>query len=112
NADLNLADVAYTLQVGRQLHSHRSILVCRDIEDAVAELTTRSARLVTSVKPTGREPSVVFMFPGQGAQYVNMALGLYQTEPTFREYLDRCAEGLRPHLGLDLRSVLFEANDD
>jgi acyl transferase domain-containing protein len=111
NPDLNLADVAYTLQVGRQSNSQRSMLICRDVEDAVAELTTPSARLVAGVKTVGRARSVVFMFPGQGAQYLKMGFGLYQREPTFREYLDRCAEGLRPHLGFDLRSVLFESSE-
>jgi non-ribosomal peptide synthase protein (TIGR01720 family) len=47
------------------------------------------------------------MFPGQGAQYVGMGAGLYETEATFRTHLDECAELLRPALGLDLREVLY-----
>ena len=47
------------------------------------------------------------MFSGQGAQYVNMGSELYQVESTFREQVDTCAEILRPHLGLDLRRVLY-----
>jgi acyl transferase domain-containing protein len=47
------------------------------------------------------------MFSGQGTQTVNMGLDLYAEEPTFREQVDLCAEMLKPHLGLDLRQVLY-----
>ena len=47
------------------------------------------------------------MFSGQGAQYVDMALELYQVEATFRDWVDHCSRLLEPHLGLDLRHVLF-----
>jgi phthiocerol/phenolphthiocerol synthesis type-I polyketide synthase E len=41
-----------------------------------------------------------------------MARGLYEREPVFRQELDRCAEILRPHLGLDLRDVVFSEDAD
>ena len=47
------------------------------------------------------------MFPGQGTQGIDMALELYRTEPTFRKHVDRCCEILGPHLGLDLRELLY-----
>ncbi len=47
------------------------------------------------------------MFPGQGAQYVNMGLRLCQGEPLFRQVVDRCAATLSPELGCDLRDLLF-----
>ncbi len=52
---------------------------------------------------------VVFLFPGQGSQYVNMGRDLYKTTPVFRESVDRCCEILQPHLGLDLRTILYPA---
>jgi microcystin synthetase protein McyG len=58
-----------------------------------------------------RCPPVAFLFPGQGAQVVNMGLGLYQSEPRFRAEVDRCAETLVPHLGLDVRDVLFPRDE-
>jgi acyl transferase domain-containing protein/acyl carrier protein len=107
--DLCLADVAYTLQVGRREQQHRRMLVCRDLPDAVQALAQRDPRRVCNGASTSRRPSVVFLFPGQGAQYVDMARELYQSEAVFREQVDRCAELLLPHLGLDLRSVLYPA---
>jgi acyl transferase domain-containing protein len=51
------------------------------------------------------------MFPGQGAQYVNMGLELYHAEPVFREQVDLCSKFLEPILGLDLRSILYPAEE-
>jgi phthiocerol/phenolphthiocerol synthesis type-I polyketide synthase E len=52
---------------------------------------------------------VAFMFSGQGSQYVQMGRGLYEGEPAFRAAVDHCAKVLQPHLGLDLRQVLYPA---
>jgi FkbM family methyltransferase len=103
--DLNLADVAYTLQVGRQGFEHRRTVVCSSIEDAVNALVDPK-RVLTSIQET-QERSVAFMFSGLGTHYVNMAIELYQGEPAFREQVDRCCLLLRPHLSLDLRDVLY-----
>ncbi len=103
----NLADVAYTLQVGRSGFSHRRVLVCQNTTDALAALETQDvARLLTLVQEPRHRP-VVFMFPGQGTQHVGMARELYRSEPVFREQLDACAKQLITHLNLDLREVLY-----
>ncbi len=107
HSELNLPDVAYTLGVGRRGFDHRRILVCRDLQDAVNALLTKEAKRVFTNDQESQSPPVVFMFSGQGSQYVNMALELYQVEPTFREQIDQCSELLKPHLGLDLRDILY-----
>jgi acyl transferase domain-containing protein len=107
NPDLNLADVAYTLQVGRRAFNHRRAVVCSSLEDAVSALEEAdSKRVFTSERPIALRP-VAFMFPGQGAQHVGMAHELYRAQPVFREQLDYCSELLKPHLGLDLRELMF-----
>lgn len=109
--NLNLADVAYTLQVGRKAFNHRLMLGCRNLDDAVSALKTLDPkRVFTTIQEPGTRP-IGFMFPGQGTQYVNMALELYQVELTFREQVDHCAELLKPYLGLDLRSVLYPTEE-
>lgn len=107
NSDVDLADVAFTLQLGRGGYSHRRFLVCKDRNDALSALETNDpSRLFTLVHEPKHRP-VVFMFPGQGSQYVGMGRELYQSEAVFREYIDLCAEHLKPHLNLDLREVLY-----
>ncbi len=104
---LPLADVAYTLQTGRKPLEQRRMLVCESTEDALSALESSDPRrLISGVHEEGERP-VVFMFSGQGAQYVNMGRDLYATEPTFREQVDQCCDLLKPHLGLDLRSLLY-----
>ncbi|HEX8853608.1 MAG TPA: type I polyketide synthase, partial [Pyrinomonadaceae bacterium] len=105
--EANLSDVAYTLQVGRREFAHRRALVARDAADAAGALEAHDPhRLVTSFQEPRHRPNV-FMFPGQGAQYAGMSQGLYESEPLFREQVDRLAELLLPRLGLDLRAVLY-----
>jgi acyl transferase domain-containing protein/acyl carrier protein len=105
--NINLADVAFTLQVGRRAFEHRRMLLCRDVQDAVSALsTTDSERVLTQFQESKDRP-VAFMFPGLGKQYVNMVLELYQSEPTFREQVDLCAEMLKPYLSIDLRKVMY-----
>ncbi|MFN6560833.1 MAG: SDR family oxidoreductase [Nostoc sp. ChiSLP01] len=105
--DLDLADVAYTLAVGRRAFDRRRILVCQELNEAGNALELVDPQRVFTSFQELKERSVVFMFSGQGSQYVNMGRELYQTEPTFREHIDLCSEILKPHLGFDLQSVLY-----
>jgi acyl transferase domain-containing protein len=106
NPHAELADVAYTLQVGRRPLTQRRSVLCRTVAEAVDALRTLDPeRVRTAVDPYRMTP-VVFLFPGQGAQHVGMGREIHAHEPVFRAELDRCCELLRPHLGLDLRDVL------
>jgi acyl transferase domain-containing protein/acyl carrier protein len=105
--DLNLADAAYTLQVGRREFSKRRVVVCQNVDDALNALDTADPKRVFTALADMDDRPVVFMFSGQGSQYVNMGLELYRVEAAFREQIDFCAEILKPHLGLDLRDVLY-----
>ncbi|NEO24500.1 MAG: acyltransferase domain-containing protein, partial [Moorea sp. SIO4A5] len=105
--DMNLADVAYTLQVGRTAFEYRQMLVCQDIDDALKALSAPETQPVFTHYQELTQRPVVFMFSGQGSQYVNMAQELYQTEPTFRAQIDSCSELLIPNLEVDLRHILY-----
>jgi acyl transferase domain-containing protein/acyl carrier protein len=107
NRDINLADVAYTISLGRHHFEHRRMLICRNVDEAIATLTDPSSPANSSHIKSDRQASVVFMFSGQGSQYVGMARELYEDVPVFREHLDRCCELLNPLLGLDLRQILY-----
>ncbi|HEU0302213.1 MAG TPA: acyltransferase domain-containing protein, partial [Longimicrobium sp.] len=109
NPDASLADVAYTLQVGRRAQKHRRSVLARTAAEALDALRTLDPeRVRTDVDPFRATP-VTFLFPGQGAQYVGMAREVYDHEPVFRGVVDECCEILRPVLGLDLRDVLYPA---
>ncbi len=100
-----VADVAHTLRVGRKAFSQRRALLCRDRAGAVAGLAD-PARWIEGTAPAAGERPVAFLFPGLGEHYAGMAAGLYRAEPIFRAAIDRSAEILGPHLGIDLRELL------
>jgi amino acid adenylation domain-containing protein len=105
--EIGLADAAFTLQRGRKVFAHRRAVVAANATEAGARLRAPEPRTVATGKARAREPSIVFLFPGQGAQYLDMGRELYDAEPVFREAVDRCAQILQGHLGLDLRGVLY-----
>lgn len=104
--DTDLASVAYTLQTGRRAFEHRRSVACVDVADAIQVLANRNRCCVHTRHQQGRGASVVFMFPGQGSQYVGMGSELYRMESTFRSDVDTCVDLLQPHLGCDLRVAL------
>lgn len=93
-----LADVAYTLQVGRKAFEHRRMAVASSPADA-AEALTSDTRVLGEAGAVARGAG--FLLTGTGEQYAGMAGGLYATEPVFRAAIDECAELFRDHLGSD-----------
>ena len=107
NSNLKLADVAYTLSKGRQGYPYRKMLVASNEQELVSGLLSQNSSDIQEDSTKNNSPSIVFMFSGQGSQYVNMGLDLYQTEPLFRQQIDHCAEVLQPLIGKDLRQILY-----
>ena len=107
---LTLDDVAYTLQVGRRAFEHRRVVVASSSADAIARLRQPGPPMDTG-KPRASLPQIVFMFPGQGAQYPGMARELHGAEAVFRDVIDRCCAALDsdPAGALDLRPHLLWA---
>ena len=85
--DVSLADVAYTLQVGRREFDQRRAVVCRDVADAI-EALSQPARWIEGEALVER--GAVLMYSGQGAQYVGMGKELYERETIFRQTVDQC----------------------
>ncbi len=109
--ELNLGDVAYTLSSGRRGFNYRRMLICQDLEDAVRASSSLDPKQVFTNYTEITERSVVFMFPGQGSQYVNMAREIYETEAVFKEQVDDCSEILKPLLEIDLRHILYPSEE-
>jgi phthiocerol/phenolphthiocerol synthesis type-I polyketide synthase E len=107
----DIADVAFTLQVGRQPFEHRRALAVHGAEDARALLAGRDPLRVTSGSYDGAGRTVCFLFPGQGAQHPGMARELYRHEGTFRAELDRCAALFQAESGIDVRSFVDPGPD-
>lgn len=103
--DVDLGDVAHTLQQGRAVLPHRRAVLVRDRADAAAVLRAAGPRVHGGVRADqGR--GVAFLLPGLGDQYRGMGHDLYAGEPVYRAALDHCADVLRRRLGVDLLAAL------
>lgn len=107
---INLGDVAYTLQIGRREFAYRRTVVCRDLEDGITALQDPKRLLTSNLEQ--EEAPVAFMFTGLGSHYPNMGRELYKVEPVFRDTVDRCCELLKPFLNLDLKELLYPVNQE
>ena len=111
NPDINLSDAAFTLQTGREEFNHRHCLVCKDLQSAINSFETLDPVDVCTLKVSTINPQIIFLFPGQGSQYVNMAFELYGHSKSFREDLDRCDEFLYPLIGVHLKSIIYPGDE-
>jgi acyl transferase domain-containing protein len=105
--EVNFADAAYTLQIGRQAMQLRRVVIADSSADAAKALTDTERVITETAADVPR--SVAFMFAGGGAQHPNMGKGLYDSEPVYRRAVDECLNILQSRLKLDLKPLLFPA---
>jgi amino acid adenylation domain-containing protein len=109
NEKVNLTDVAYTLLTGRNRFPYRRVLVAS--HNNISELTTDDAACRT-FHSTVTQADAIFLFPGGGSQYVNMARGLYDTLPYFRQIVDEGNGHLQNLTGLRYLDHLYPERED
>ncbi len=107
-----LADLAHTANTVRSQHDHRAAVTAATWEELRERLARVAAGEAANGAVTGRadrrhRPKIAFLFTGQGSQFVGMGRSLYETQPVFREALDRCARVLDPRLGRPLLDVMW-----
>ncbi|TDC71073.1 type I polyketide synthase, partial [Streptomyces hainanensis] len=111
HTDLDPADVGYSLATTRANMPHRAVALIDGRESlarALRGLASGESVGDVVVGRAGGEARPVFVFPGQGSQWVGMALELLDTAPVFAEHLHACARALAPHVEWDLLEVLRE----
>lgn len=103
---LKLADVAYTLQVGRTIFPHRRMLVCAERDEAIALLEQPVSAPGSTLQDTYKDRRVAFLLTGATIEYANSVRDLATQEPFFRELMERCCTILKRQVGLDLTALL------
>jgi len=108
--DTNIADIAYTLQTGRVAFPYRAAVTADSVPAAIEALSSLLGKKNIAGGGPVREADrtrVVFMFPGQGAQYSQMCYDLYREVKVFREVADECFEIVKRLTKKDFRSIIF-----
>ena len=114
NNNINTIHAAYTLAIGRKHFNERRIVVGNDRLDIAAALEhlDPSKILEASQVEENESKNIVFMFSGQGSQYINMGKKLYEKEKVFKENFDYCSNYLNEILEVDLHKIVFTDSPD
>lgn len=110
SAQLGLGDVCFTANSGRTHFNHRLSLIADStgtMEQKLSSVSTRDFHVVDESRP-----KVAFLFSGQGSQYTGMGRQLFETQPSFRENMEKCAFFLKPYLEYSLLDVLYPDKDN
>ncbi len=100
--DINMTDVAYTLQVGRNHFPNRAYALWKN--DKLSFNFNK--------KPVSEIPlALIFLFPGQGIDYIGMAQDIYETEPYVKKIMDNCFHIVSSLFNIDIRQRLFPDNN-
>ncbi|MGC0422078.1 type I polyketide synthase [Embleya sp. AB8] len=105
----DVADVGWSLVSSRSRFEHRAVVLGRDRDELLSGLASlrdgaESAAVLRGV--AGDLGGVVFMFPGQGSQWVGMGRQLYDAFPVFARTLDECAAALAEWVDWSLLDVV------
>nr|WP_257785607.1 non-ribosomal peptide synthetase/type I polyketide synthase [Pedobacter steynii] len=103
---IRLSDLSYTLNCGRTDFNYRTSITASGTEEFVQKLSEKLVVSNIQEKSPGR-PHCVFMFSGQGAQYVEMGRDLYEKYPFFRQQMDECFELIKRHHGILLKEEIY-----
>jgi amino acid adenylation domain-containing protein/non-ribosomal peptide synthase protein (TIGR01720 family) len=104
----DIRDIAYTLQERRESFNYRSAYSASSITELLAAL---EHGLPDQQTLSGNRSNIVFMFPGQGTQYVQMARPLYDNEPGFRKIVDQCIAIADKYTQASLRKIIYPGEE-
>ncbi|WP_231490789.1 polyketide synthase [Pedobacter sp. Leaf170] len=105
--DVSFADIAYTLNGSRHNFNHKTFAIAGNAEDVIKQIDNLSGLVSPSKKSLKNIREVVFMFPGQGSQFLNMGRALYEHEPVFKNSMDECNALLKHQIGEDLLAIIY-----
>jgi myxalamid-type polyketide synthase MxaB len=116
-ASVDFGDFCFTAQTGRTHFAHRLGVLAAKAPEAVEKLRAFHSSgedvpgLIAGVAKGVQPPRVAFLFTGQGSQYIGMGRELYETQPTFKQALDHCAQILDAYLDQPLLQVIYAEGD-
>jgi acyl transferase domain-containing protein/acyl carrier protein len=108
NAPEHLQSISYSLNMGRKVFDYRKFAVVETNDDNTYAIRYGNLNRASS----GKQQHIGFSFSGQGTQYYRMGRYLYESEPRFREIMDKGFELLNQNSSVDFKSVIGYTDDD
>ena len=102
NKEINISDLAYTLQTGREHYEYRTAFVVRDRDELIQKLTEKHA-----IREAKESNMTVMMFPGMGGFYPTMGKDLYFKEKVFKVAMDDCISIIKSRTGNDCKPIVI-----
>lgn len=106
-SNIAIADVAYTLQTAREDFDHRRFVIAKSEKDFIHQSANKAQFNANTKLLKEKAQSIVFTFPGQGDQYLNMGKSLYDSEPVFRQAMDECATILQKEINENILDIIY-----
>jgi phthiocerol/phenolphthiocerol synthesis type-I polyketide synthase E len=108
--EITLPDIEFTSIYGRKVLPYRFSVVCQNKDELIAQLN--GVKSEGCYEGHGSQPQSVFMFPGQGSQYANMAMALYRENKDFKSNMDYCFEYLESISPVNFKDITFSERTD
>lgn len=105
--EVNFANLCFTANTGRQHFNYRLAAIAHSKERLREQLADFESLPTGKIEGKNPTQTIAFLFTGQGSQYANMGRQLYETQPIFRQTLDRCHEILQTDLDIPLLEIIY-----
>ena len=107
-------NIAFTLMTGRHHFQHRRYIVVSDTKQLLSEIAQEKISKISKVSKDKTysnneriSSQIVFMFSGQGSQYIQMGADLCRNIPAFRQSVDECCQLLKTQMDIDIKSIIY-----
>ncbi|MGA1870064.1 MAG: aminotransferase class III-fold pyridoxal phosphate-dependent enzyme [bacterium] len=102
-----IQDICYTSNISRAFHGKRVAFVASSKEDFINKLAKVRDKGLKTPSLSIENNRLVFLFTGQGSQYIRMGKSLYDHSPVFKKEMDRCATLFRNYIDKSLIELLY-----
>jgi acyl transferase domain-containing protein len=110
--EISLSDMCHTFQIGRKKFDNRVSISFQDKPELIQKINGLLQKPKTTLSQNIENTNVVFAFPGQGSQYVNIGKDVYNSIPRIKEILDEGFELLFKMTNINFHSIIYPSDNE
>ncbi len=104
---LDLVMLCETLNRRNPKYNYSQVVAFQEMDQLLDSLVNIGSGQTLPITKLGEFDYPVFLFPGQGSQYLEMGKSLYTSNEVFRKAFDSCVAGFNNYLPIPLEAVIF-----